>query len=101
MTDIQRLSFGRMLRLLQDFYEGLIPFHVMVYRLDCELETADLREPGLRRGWQAVWEPLYEIDTQLDCESQCVDFFQVAPLVQKFADFLVSAQQELDFPKAG
>ena len=101
MTDIQRLLFARMMRLLEDFHEGQIPFHVLVYRLDSAMEIADFHEPSVQGRWQEVWEPLYEIDKKMNCENQCVDFSEVAPLIEKFAEFLILSQQELDYPKAG
>jgi hypothetical protein len=90
-----------MMRLLEDFHEGRVPFHVLVYRLDSAMEIADFHEPGVRRGFQEVWEPLYEVDKSLNCESQCVDFLEVMPLIRNFAEFLMMAQQKMDFPQAG
>lgn len=96
MTTDQKLLWGRMYRILEEFYEGRLPFREAVYRLDDAMDSPEMTEKAVVEQWRQAWEPLYQVDLELDSECACVDFDRVNPLLRDFAKVLVSTYNELD-----
>ena len=95
MSAFQFRFWKKMIRLIQDFYDGKILFHPMVKELLKDLELAKLEDKDLVRKWYDYFYPLEEADSEAWYEMKDIDFDSIKPNLQKMMDFLLEQEQLL------
>ena len=97
MSSIQFRFLKKMIRLIQDFYEGKVLFHSLVGWLLKDLDLAKIQDRELIRKWYDYFNPLEEADSEAWYGMKDPDFDEIKPALQKMRDFLLEQEQLLAF----